>query len=303
MTEDDKVGVLILAFNRPESFSRLIECLLANTSQEIFISVDGGCTKDNELVRTKIHINLMSENHGLRRGVIKGIDWFFENVEIGIILEEDLEILTTNPQNLFSSIFKFLNFNYDTVINLSTFTTFKHSQAAENNSLIFYKNQDFYMWGWATHKTVWECFKRNLSSNNFKKFLKTIPILKIKERIYWIAINRLVMKRQIDSWGYSFLFYSLVHQTLYVPSKPIVRNNGFLVGANYSKFSFFDKDLENTSAGSFCVTDNSLNICDQNRLVFERNRRIRHNITNYSTLKAIFWNAFPIRRFLKKIKR
>ena len=310
----DKVGVLILAFNRHKSFSRLIECLLTNTSQEIFISVDGGCTKDNEQVRnlanafknkypTKIHINLMSENHGLRRGVIKGIDWFFENVEIGIILEEDLEILTTNPQNLFSSMFKFLNFNCDTVINLSTFTTVKNPQAVENNSLVFYKNQDFYMWGWATHKTVWEGFKSNLSSNNFKQFLKTIPMSKIRERIYWIAINRLVMKRQIDSWGYSFLFYSLVHQTLYVPSKPIVRNNGFLIGANYSKFSFFDKALENTSAGRFHVTENSLKICGQNEFVFERNRKIRHNITNYTTLKAIFWNLFPIRRFLKKIKK
>ena len=181
MTKDDKVGVLILAFNRPESFSRLIECLLTNTSQEIYISVDGGCTKNNEQVRnlanafknkypTKIHINLMSENYGVRRGVIKGIDWFFENVEIGIILEEDLEILVTNPQNLFSSMFKFLHFNCDTVINLSTFKTIKNPQAFENNSLVFYKNQDFYMWGWATHKTVWEGFKRNLSSNNFKQF-------------------------------------------------------------------------------------------------------------------------------------
>ena len=245
----------------------------------------------------------MSENHGLRRGVIKGIDWFFENVEIGIILEEDLEILTTNPQNLFSSMFEFLNFNCDTVINLSTFTTVKNPQAFEKNSLVFYEVQDFYMWGWAAHKRVWEGFKGNLSSDDFKQFLKTIPIFKIRERIYWIAIYRLVMKRQIDSWGYSFLFYALVHQTLYVPSKPIVRNNGFLVGANYSKFSFFDKDLKNISAGMFCVTDTSLNICDQNRLVFERNKKIRHNITNYSTLKAIFWNVFPIRRFLKKIKR
>ena len=37
MTKDEKVGVLVLAFNRPKSFSRLIDCLLKNTNEEIFI--------------------------------------------------------------------------------------------------------------------------------------------------------------------------------------------------------------------------------------------------------------------------
>jgi hypothetical protein len=310
----EKFGILILAFDRHESFNKILLNLLKNTKYKIFISIDGGRSLENHKVKKiaenskklypeRIELNSMKENNGVKFGVIKGIDWFFSNVDCGVILEEDLEILVKNPQTLFETFQKFFTFEKKSVINLSTFSYIKNIDPENKTHLKFYKCQDFYMWGWATHKNVWLEFKLNLSKIRINQFLKALPRSNMREKIYWIAIHRLVNKRQIDSWGYPFLFYSTARHRILVPSQPIVRNIGLSKGSNYSKASFFHHDLKNLNAKSFTVKKDMMKIMDQNIEAYIKNKKIRHNINYYSTLKALLWNIIPIRHLLKKIKK
>lgn len=314
MSNNINTGILILAFNRPKSFGKLTQDILNTSNQNIFISIDGGsgakhlqvkklANEFKKLYPSRIQLNIMNTNHGVRFGVMKGIDWFYNNIKYGIILEEDLEILIENPDKLFNSIFKFLNTNENCVFNFSTFINKSNQSTNSESNLTFYRNQDFYMWGWAAHRSTWTDFKKSLNKNYISDFLRVTTNLNISEKIYWYAINRLVSKRQIDSWGYSFLFYSSVKKKLYVPSKAIVRNIGLLEGSNYSKLSFFHNDLKNSLSEKFILQNQGIKIVNANRIIFEKNRKVRHNINNYSTIKAIFWNVIPVRHFLKKIKK
>jgi hypothetical protein len=311
----DNSGILFLAFNRPESLHKLVEDVLKTTEIDIYISIDKANSERNIQVReiatrfkknypNRVNLNIMVKNHGVRLGVIKGIDWFFNNVEYGIILEEDLEILVKNPNDLFVLIINFLKANKNSVFNLSTFVNMNEQLKKGNNDIGFYKNQDFYMWGWATHKTVWSDFKINIDNkNNIVSFIKSIPKFAVHEKIYWLSINRLIGIRQIDSWGYSFLFYSTIKSNLYTPSKSIVRNVGLYAGSNYSKLSIFNQDLKNINIKKYFVSNKKLKILEYNKILFRRNKKIRHNINYYSIAKAVFWNIIPIRNYIKKIKK
>ena len=108
-----RVGVLIVAFNRPDKLKKVIEGLKMNKEYidvDLFFSVDGP-RKDNlldehfqnEIIRLieiisqehpSVSIRISHENLGVASNIIKSIDWSFEKVEALIILEDDIEIIS-----------------------------------------------------------------------------------------------------------------------------------------------------------------------------------------------------------------
>ena len=98
--------ILLLAFNRPDYLAGLIERLREVQPTRIFIAIDGPREDRPEeaskvqacrdLVGTidwpcEITTLFQESNLGCGLGVSTAITWFFDNVERGIILEDDLE--------------------------------------------------------------------------------------------------------------------------------------------------------------------------------------------------------------------
>ena len=94
--------VLIIAFNRPDLVKGLIKRIAFAKPARIFFAVDGARNDgDAELVReTQKSISAIDwpcdiktffrvENRGCRNAPPEAITWFFENVEAGIVLEDD----------------------------------------------------------------------------------------------------------------------------------------------------------------------------------------------------------------------
>lgn len=95
--------VLLLLYDRPDYTQRLVECLRRVRPKNIYISIDGA--KDNDADRqavsevyklvqtidwTKNVKTLTHENNkGCRLSVSSAISWFFEQVDEGIVLEDD----------------------------------------------------------------------------------------------------------------------------------------------------------------------------------------------------------------------
>ena len=99
------VPILVLAFNRPERLRGLIARLREVRPAFLFLSVDGprqNNESDERLVAEvhklvadidwpcDVHTNFRSENLGCGKAVSTGIDWFFQHVDSGIILEDDI---------------------------------------------------------------------------------------------------------------------------------------------------------------------------------------------------------------------
>jgi len=97
--------VLLIAFNRPDRFARLIDAVRAARPEHVYVAIDGprnsnsadaaGVQACRDLISridwtSSVHVLARPENLGCGRAVSGAIDWFFEHETRGIILEDDL---------------------------------------------------------------------------------------------------------------------------------------------------------------------------------------------------------------------
>ena len=96
--------VLFLIFNRPDTTRQVFNEIRKAQPAQLFVAADGPrkdrdsdfelCKKTREIVRQvdwdcEVFTRFQEENLGCKRAVSSAIDWFFSNVEEGIILEDD----------------------------------------------------------------------------------------------------------------------------------------------------------------------------------------------------------------------
>lgn len=305
------MSILILAYNRLENLKQLIKSI-ESIDTCIYISVDGGTSKRCAEVQSycqnlkmsqphKYEIQLLKENNGVKRGVIKGVDWYFTHQDVGIILEEDLEILVENFEIIHNSIIEFVRRNKDTVINLSSF--YEQYNDQDIHTLEFRKQDDFFMWGWVCQKETWLDYKDFLPDPDLKKFLSSLFVSTYFEKIYWKLIFRMLRLNQIDSWGYFFLIYTVANKQNYAPNLSIIRNRGLKKGTNYNRLSMYAKALALGDMQRYSV--NSVRIMNTKTRsdIANYDKVVRHNITLLSILRIIVWNVLPLRRVLKGITK
>lgn len=248
-----KTPVLFLIFNRPDSTQRVFNEIKKAKPQQLFVSADGPrkdrpndmkqCLATREIikqvdwdceVRTKYH----DDNTGLKIAVTTAIDWFFENVNAGIILEDDC----LPSQSFFWFCQELLEKYYDDE---------RIMQISGNNYLFEKKRFDatYYfsklndIWGWATWKRAW---------GYYDVHMKTFPKFKQQEQI-----KNYIVDAEIREWlmGYferdynanernglwsSQWAYAICAQNgmTIVPSVNLVQNIGTLGDATHSNDTF-----------------------------------------------------------------
>ena len=100
-----KTPVLFLFFNRPDTTTRVFSVIREAKPARLFLAADGAryekegerdlCRETRSTVEEmidwpcEVHRLYREENLGCRVAVSSAIDWFFEHVEDGIILEDD----------------------------------------------------------------------------------------------------------------------------------------------------------------------------------------------------------------------
>ncbi|MDE7150150.1 MAG: hypothetical protein K2O01_07080, partial [Bacteroidales bacterium] len=96
--------VLFLIFNRPETTQRVFDRIREIQPTKLYVAADGPRThKDGETERCgqtrdiirqvdwpcEVKTLFRTENLGCKQAIYQGISWFFEQEEMGIILEDD----------------------------------------------------------------------------------------------------------------------------------------------------------------------------------------------------------------------
>jgi hypothetical protein len=100
-----KTPVLFLIFNRPNTAQRVFEIIKKIKPKYLFIAADGPrknklgeekkCEETKNFILQNIDWNceiktlFRKENLGCREAISSAITWFFDNVDKGIILEDD----------------------------------------------------------------------------------------------------------------------------------------------------------------------------------------------------------------------
>ena len=169
--------ILFLIFNRPDETKKVFERIKKIKPKFLYIAADGS-RKDREgetelCERVKKVVEIIDwdceiqrlyrkENLGCKEAVSKGIIWFFENVEQGIILEDDC----LPDISFFTYCEELLNRYKDDDRIISIGGTNLGHKFRNKNSYSFSRFMN--MWGWATWRRVAQKIDYNLNDWQLK---------------------------------------------------------------------------------------------------------------------------------------
>ncbi|MEO8165112.1 MAG: glycosyltransferase family 2 protein, partial [Betaproteobacteria bacterium] len=158
--------VLIVGFNRPHTTTRVLESLRAAKPARVFFAVDGPrpdavedasrVDKVQSLVSLidwdcEVQTLFRSNNLGCKLGVSSAISWFFQQVDAGIILEDDC---IAHP-SFFPYVRELLGrYAVDERLLMISGNNFQADRRKPADS--YYFSRYAHIWGWATWRRAWQ---------------------------------------------------------------------------------------------------------------------------------------------------
>ena len=266
-----KVPILIIIFNRPELVQQLFNEIKKQKPKYLFISCDGpreNRSGEIELLNQskavfnqidwdcEIKTQYRNENWGAGKSISDALIWFFNQVEEGIIFEEDclphqdffpyceelLQKYRTNEQIMFIGGNNFLKE-----------TKSKYS---------YYFSAYPHIWGWASWKRIIDGYSfdlKNVSKKDFRDAISNYNFSWSEKRVWFDKFRRIQMG-QINSWDYQ-LTYNIWSKNgiSIIPSLNLVRNNGF--GSNAIHCKDQESDFANLEINKILPLNHPQNIC------------------------------------------
>lgn len=239
--------ILFLIFNRPDTAQQVFSKIKAIQPRQLFIAADGPrnaeeaeiCAQTRKLVIDNIDWNceiktLVRENNlGCGLAVSQAISWFFEQVEQGIILEDDC----LPNKSFFHFCEEMLHYyiNNETIMHIGG----NNSQfGKKRNAYSYYFSKYPHIWGWATWKRAWQKFHYEFNSHTTTDILHAMNYYSIdKEEIeywnhHWGILNS---ENKIDTWDIQWTFSCWLNKGIsIVPNVNLISNIGFSDAATHT---------------------------------------------------------------------
>ena len=239
------IPVLFLVFNRPDTTARVFQSIRRIQPMRLFIAGDGPRNSTpNDIKKVAEVRRIVSEidwncdcktlfrekNLGCKHAVSSAINWFFENEEKGIILEDDC----LPEQSFFYFCETMLNQYRDNknIMHISG-NNFQNGQKRGEGD--YYFSIYSHIWGWATWKRAWEKFSLSVRDpKKIKEFIRG-QIQDPRARKYWTDFLNKIQKNKIDTWDYYWTFSVWANNGLSIlPNKNLVKNIGFGTDATHT---------------------------------------------------------------------
>ena len=241
--------LLLTAWRRPHTLRQVIDAIRPVAPTRLFVACDGpnperpGEAEKVAATRQVIEQGIdwpcqierlySDVNLGCRLGVSRAITWFFEQVEEGIILEDDC---VPHPDFFPYCTTLLERYRHDTRVWCISGNNFQSGQWRGDGS--YYFSRYNHCWGWASWRRCWQHYDGELSqwpALRDSGLLDTIfedPL----ERQYWSAIwQRLVDEGNPDSWAYRWTLTCLANGGLTaLPNRNLVCNVGFGEDASHT---------------------------------------------------------------------
>jgi hypothetical protein len=251
------VPILFLVFNRPETTVRVFDKIREIKPQRLFVAADGpregkeGEKEKCQAVRDLILKNidwpceiktlLRDQNLGCGKAVSGGITWFFEQVDEGIILEDD-----TLPATSFFNFCKILLNRYRNEQQVKMIGGSNYSNRQIECKSSYYFTAFPHIWGWATWKRTWEEYDFTLNSIREGDVLNLLKRYFTRKEVInsWISNYNIVKNKNANPWDFQLGFSILKNDGINIVSaKNIVTNIGF--GANATHTTSINDELSN----------------------------------------------------------
>jgi hypothetical protein len=210
--------ILFLVFNRPETTLLVFEKIKMIKPSSLFIAADGPrdflpdeihrCNEVKEIIGQidwpcEIKTLFREKNLGCKIAVSSAITWFFDQVDYGIILEDDCLPDLTFFEYCSQLLLKYENDNEVMLIGGNNF----HKNGIDISSSYYFTNYP-HIWGWATWKRAWVNYNLDISDyrevldeNYYDSFFQSKSEKKI-----WLGIFEKVAKGKINTWDYQWVY-------------------------------------------------------------------------------------------------
>lgn len=238
--------VLLIIFNRPDTTQRVFEVLRQMKPKKLFIAADGPrpnreveaeyCDATRKVVGQidwpcAIEHKYETRNLGCKLAVSSAVNWFFEHVEQGIILEDDC---LAEP-SFFPFCAELLTRYRDEeqVMMISGDNFLPHQTIPES----YYFSHYAHIWGWATWRRAWQHYDVEMSS--YPSFKHSGKIWKSADQgraaSHWLGLFDRIHSGTIDTWDAQWQ-YAIFQQggLSIVPQVNLVSNIGFGAQATHT---------------------------------------------------------------------
>ncbi len=239
-----KTPILLIIFNRPDTTARVFAEIRAAKPKQLFIAADGPRSEaEQELCSTtrsivdrvdwecEVKTLFRDKNLGLGFGVDSAITWFFENVEQGIILEDDCLPSPSFFEFCEAMLEKYKNNENVGIISGDNFIQEDILEEINPNKDEYYFIRPLYLWGWATWRRAWD--KHDLEMRNWPAFQRDHYLERaFKSRNVSRLYNDLfefLYSKGTRVWDIPWFFSCLTNNMLcLVPPRNLVSNIGII---------------------------------------------------------------------------
>jgi hypothetical protein len=244
-------AVLFLIFNRLDTTERVFEVIREVKPPRLYVAADGPRTSpDGEVDKVhavrdyvmngidwgcEVRTLFREQNLGCRTAVSSAIDWFFENEDKGIILEDDC----LPSKAFFEFCEKGLNqYQYDEKVFSVGGTNLLASSPNAKQCFSLHGT----IWGWATWRRAWNHY--DVNSVKLSIFDCLAYSNSLSELINTLKIRRYSQSPEYNSWDYQWLFTRIRSRGLtLMPKENLIINIGFEAGTHHQgeqKFEYPD---------------------------------------------------------------
>jgi hypothetical protein len=240
MTLSFNTPILFLIFNRPDTAQEVFNQIKKIKPRYLYVCADGPRVgREDDKINCKLARAIIDqvdwecevktlfrdENLGCGFGVCSGISWFFEQVEEGIILEDDClpdpsffqfcsELLTRYKED--ESIYLISGTNMQNGIN--------RGQAS------YYFSNYPVTWGWASWRRAWKYFVYDIPHFNrlFESGEFNHVFQNFQEKLYWRKKIKLSVIEKKNIWDYQWWFAIWKNKGITItPNTNLILNLGF----------------------------------------------------------------------------
>lgn len=235
-----KTAVLFLIFNRLDTTKEVFEAIRNAKPPKLYIAADGPRESyKNEKAKVEevreyvmqnidwkceIKTRFSDKNMGCKYAVSSAINWFFENEEMGIILEDDC---LPSPSFFWFCEELLEKYKNNDQIGMITGTNYIENKNIENAGTYFYSNH-FTIWGWASWRRAWKDYDvemRSYSDLDLRQLRYKTP-----NYLFYLHFKRtfdLIKDRKMNTWDIQWVYHCLMNSRLCItPTKNLISNIG-----------------------------------------------------------------------------
>ncbi|WP_234736668.1 nucleotide-diphospho-sugar transferase [Tellurirhabdus bombi] len=243
------IPILFILFNRPQHSRQVFSRIRQAQPAELFVAIDGARPNHpTDAERTRecralldeidwpctVHQLIRTENLGCRRAVSSAITWFFEQVEMGIILEDDCV-----PDPTFFSYCREVLLRYAHESSLMHVGGVNFQKGRWHGDGSYYFSKVCHIWGWATWRRAWKRYDESMASYPVFKEQNRIADVFDDPRVqqFWMDGFESVYNGTNDTWDYQWCYAIWTNNGICsLPNTNLISNIGFDGEATHTKF-------------------------------------------------------------------